>query len=230
MFASIAPRYDLLNRLLSFGIDGRWRDQAATAALTRGASSDSGAAVSNILDVATGTGDLAFTLARQAPQATVIGIDFAEPMLDIARSKARARASTVTFQSGDGTALEFPDDSFDAVTIAYGLRNFDDIDAGLREFYRVLRPGGRLVVLEFPPPGKGFFGSLFRFYFRRVLPAVGGLVSGRPSAYHYLPASVMTFPDPDALAQRLRDAGFGPVSFRLQTFGVSALHQGEKAL
>lgn len=220
MFSTIAPRYDALNRLLSFGVDRRWRVQAARAALRGGAR--------HVLDVATGTGDLAFTLASLAPDADVLGVDFAEPMLELARSKARARRARVRFEVGDGTALGYPDDSFDAVTIAYGLRNFDDLDGGLREFWRVLRPGGRLVVLEFPPPPGGLFGSLYRLYFTRVLPTVGGLISGRESAYRYLPQSVLAFPSPEALARRMREAGFAAVSYRLQTFGVSAIHLGEK--
>jgi demethylmenaquinone methyltransferase/2-methoxy-6-polyprenyl-1,4-benzoquinol methylase len=220
MFSTIAPRYDALNRLLSFGVDRRWRAQAARAALQGGAR--------RVLDVATGTGDLAFTLAAMAPDADIVGVDFAEPMLQLASAKAGSRSGRVRFEVGDGTRLNFPDDSFDALTIAYGLRNFDDLDRGLREFHRVLRPGGRLVVLEFPPPPGGWFGALYRWYFTRVLPAVGGLVSGRGSAYRYLPASVLAFPDPDALAERMRAAGFADVHFHLQTFGVSAIHLGEK--
>lgn len=220
MFSTIAPRYDALNRLLSFGIDRRWRVQAARAALQGGAR--------RVLDVATGTGDLAFTLAVLSPSAEIVGIDFAEPMLDLARAKAGSRNERIRFEVGDGTRLACPDGSFDAVTIAYGLRNFDDLDAGLREFSRVLRPGGRLVVLEFPPPPGGPFGVLYRWYFTRVLPAIGGLVSGRASAYRYLPASVLAFPAPDELAERMRAAGFEDVRFRLQTFGVSAIHLGEK--
>lgn len=220
MFSTIAPRYDALNRLLSLGVDRRWRSQAARAALQDGAR--------RVLDVATGTGDLAFTLAGQAPEAEVTGVDFAEPMLARARAKGDGRRSRVRFEVGDGTALRFADGSFDAVTIAYGLRNFSDIDAGLREFLRVLRPGGRLVVLEFPPPPGGAFGTLYSVYFRRLLPAIGALVSGRGAAYRYLPASVIAFPRPDALAERMRAAGFDDVRYRLQTFGISAIHVGEK--
>lgn len=220
MFSTIAPRYDVLNRLLSFGVDRRWRAQAAHEALAD--------AARRVLDVATGTGDLALTLASLAPEAEVTGVDFAEPMLDRARDKARGHAGRLRFEVGDGTALRFTEGSFDAVTIAYGLRNFDDIDAGLREFLRVLRPGGRLVVLEFPPPPGGAFGAAYRLYFRRVLPAVGALVSGRGAAYRYLPASVIAFPPPPALADRMRTAGFGNVRFHLQTFGISAIHVGEK--
>lgn len=220
MFSTIAPRYDALNRLLSLGVDRRWRLQAAREALAGGGR--------RLLDVATGTGDLAFTLGAMAPEAQVTGVDFAEAMLERARGKAAGRPGRVRFEVGDGTELAFPEGSFDAVTIGYGLRNFVDIDAGLREFLRVLRPGGRLVVLEFPPPPGGAFGAVYRCYFQRVLPAVGGLVSGRASAYRYLPASVAAFPPPEALAERMRGAGFAGVRYRLQTFGISAIHVGEK--
>ena len=221
MFDAIAPRYDLLNALLSLGIDRSWRRAAVAAALVD--------APRSILDVATGTADLALALERSAQGARVIGVDFSEPMLSVGRAKVARAGSNVDLQWGDGTALPYPDASFDAVTIAYGLRNFADVDAGLREFARVLRPGGRLVILEFPPPPRGVFGRLFRAYFTRVVPALGGLLSGRPAAYAYLPASVMAFPTPDALAERMRRAGFTSVRYRLQTFGVSALHEGVTA-
>lgn len=228
MFAGIAGRYDLLNTVLSLGLDRRWRWQAARAALAAPAVRSAG--TPRLLDVATGTGDLAFALARALPRASVTAVDFVEPMLERARRKGArlgAPATSITFAHGDGTDLAFADDSFDAVTIAFGLRNFADLDAGLREFRRVLRPGGRLVVLEFPPPPRGLFGALFRLYFLRVLPVLGGLVSGRASAYRYLPDSVLAFPPPEALAQRMRDAGFAGVHYQLQTGGVSALHVGE---
>jgi len=221
MFDGIAPRYDLLNALLSLGVDRGWRRQAVAWALARGPR--------DVLDVATGTADLAIALRRAAPGARVVGVDFSEPMLEVGRAKAARRGVDVRLEVGDGTALPYPDASFDVVTIAYGLRNFADVDAGLREFRRVLRFGGRLVVLEFPPPPRGAFGRLFRFYFTRVVPWLGGLVSGRPGAYAYLPASVMAFPAPEALADRMRAAGFGDVRYRLQTLGVSALHRGEAA-
>ncbi|WP_373466583.1 ubiquinone/menaquinone biosynthesis methyltransferase [Truepera radiovictrix] len=224
MFGAIARRYDLLNGLLSAGFDRRWRAQATRAAF-RGL--PQGVPL-RVLDVATGTADLALALKRARPQAEVVGVDFAEPMLAIGRRKARARGLSVRLELGDGLALPYGDAQFDVVTIAYGLRNFADIDRGLREFLRVLRPGGRLVVLEFPPPPKGLFGRAFRFYFLRVLPRLGGLVSGRGSAYRYLPASVLAFPDPQALAARIAAAGFVGVRFRLQTLGVSALHTAFK--
>jgi demethylmenaquinone methyltransferase/2-methoxy-6-polyprenyl-1,4-benzoquinol methylase len=221
MFNDIAGRYDFLNAVLSLGVDRGWRTQAIRAALSE--------QPFKILDVATGTADVALALKRASPSSAVTGVDFAEAMLEVGRRKASARGLDVTLSVADGTALPFADGSFDALTIAYGLRNFVDIDAGLREFRRVLRPGGRLVVLEFPPPPSGVFGRLFRFYFLRVLPAVGGWLSGRPSAYHYLPASVLAFPHPEGLAERMRQAGFRDVKYQLQTLGVSALHQGVAA-
>lgn len=220
MFSEIAPTYDLLNRVLSFGVDRRWRAEAARTVLQPFAA----ASGLRVLDVASGTGDLTFAIKRARPDAQVVGADFAEPMLELARSKAAARGLEVDFLVADGTDLPFEDAQFDAVTIAYGLRNFADPDAGLREFRRVLRPGGRLAVLEFPPPPEGAIGSLFRFYFRRLLPQLGGLVSGKRSAYAYLPESVFAFFEPEVLEQRLKEAGFDRVTHRLQTFGVSALH------
>lgn len=221
MFSRIAPTYDLLNTVLSLGLDERWRREAAAAALEKGAR--------QVLDVATGTGKLAFALKRASPDCAVTGVDFAAPMLELAREAALRRGLEVEFAEADGTALPFQDGSFDAVTIAYGLRNFTDVDAGLREFRRVLRPGGRLVVLEFPPPPDGVLGRAFRFYFERVLPWVGGMVSGRRSAYAYLPRSVKAFLAPEALKVRMEEAGFAGVYYRLQTLGVSAVHVGEAA-
>lgn len=225
MFSEIAPTYDLLNTVLSFGIDGRWRRQAARAALPGEVLGR--AATPVVLDVATGTGNVVLALKRRCTRCTVVGVDFAEPMLERARVKAALAGVEATFEVADGSALPYPDGSFDAVTIAYGLRNFADPDAGLREFRRVLRPGGRLVVLEFPPPPRGWFGSVFRGYFTTFLPRVGGWISGKRSAYAYLPASVLAFFPPEDLAQRMRDAGFATVRYHLQSFGISALHVGE---
>lgn len=228
MFSEIAPTYDLLNTVLSLGVDRAWRREAAAAALAEleGTMSAGLVGAPRVLDVATGTGKLAFALKRACPACSVLGVDFAEPMLAVARSAAARAGLDVRFERADGTALPYPDSSFDAVTIAYGLRNFADPDAGLEEFRRVLRPGGRLVVLEFPPPRPGLFGRLFSTYFERVLPRIGGAVSGRRSAYAYLPTSVLGFFPPEVLSEHLQRAGFVNVVHRLQTFGISAMHVG----
>ena len=219
MFSGIAGRYDLLNTLLSAGIDRLWRREAARLATE---------SATRILDVATGTGELAFELKRQAPAAVVTGVDFAEPMLEVARRKATAQGRQVEFLHADALELPFEAGTFDSVTIAYGLRNLADVDGALSEFARVLRPGGRLVILEFPPPPDGVLGEVYRFYFRNILPRVGGAVSGSRAAYEYLPQSVLAFPEPPALAQQMIRAGFGCVRYRLQSMGISAVFTGEK--
>lgn len=219
MFAQIAPRYDLLNRVLSFGVDRAWRKAAAQEALRR--------RPERILDVATGTADFALELKRRAPHATVIGCDFVPEMLALGREKARARHLDVTLEEGDALNLPYPDESFDALTCAFGFRNFAEYNRGLSEFYRVLKSGGRLVLLEFPPPAPGVFGALFRFYFRHILPRVGAVVSGSSGAYTYLPESVLAFPDPARLALMLHATGFR-VRYRLLTFGIAALHVADK--
>jgi demethylmenaquinone methyltransferase / 2-methoxy-6-polyprenyl-1,4-benzoquinol methylase len=216
MFARIAPRYDLVNRVLSLGIDRSWRREAAQAALA--------GAPRRILDVATGTGDLALLLAKGAPAHGVTGIDFAEEMLDLARAKALRAGVPIALQRADALALPFADASFDALTVAYGLRNFADVPGGLREMRRVLVEGGRLVVLEFPPPDDRPIGRAIRWYGRSVMPTLGGWLSGDRSAYAYLPASTQAFLEPERLADAIRGAGFGDVRYRLQTFGISALH------
>ena len=220
MFRDIAARYDLLNALLSLGVDRQWRAEATREALAGGPE--------RVLDVATGTADLALSIKRARPQTDVVGVDFVEAMLERGRTKAAKQNLDVTLLQGDGLKLPFDAASFDVVTIAYGLRNFADYARGLHEFCRVLKPGGRLVILEFPPPPEGPLGRIFRAYFLKVLPVIGGAVSGRRSAYSYLPESVLQFPKPDALARMMQDAGFGGVRYHLQTFGVSALHVGYK--
>ncbi len=216
MFGRIAPRYDLVNRVLSLGVDRSWRRDAARSALAH--------APARILDVATGTGDLALLLARGAGEGVVTGIDFSEEMLDLARAKAARQGVRVRLERADALALPFADASFDALTVAYGLRNFADVPAGLREMRRVLRAGGRLVVLEFPPPDDRPIGRAMRWYGRSVMPNLGGWLSGDRSAYAYLPASTHAFLEPERLADAMRAAGFGDVRYRLQTFGISALH------
>lgn len=220
MFSDIAPTYDLLNRLLSFGVDRLWRKRAV-ASLIRD-SGDEG----SFLDLATGTADVALEAHAQAGSgARIFGVDFAYPMLTRAKAKAAAQEAPLTLIQGDGLSLPFPDGAFDGVIIAFGLRNFEDRDAGLQEMGRVLREGGRLVVLEFGHP-VGLFGLLYAFYFRVLLPVVGRLVSAHRSAYNYLPNTVYEFPEAEQLSAMMRDAGFREVSHRPMTGGIAELHIG----
>lgn len=222
MFAGIAGRYDLLNHLLSGNVDKLWRRRVARSlqsSLIEGA---------HVLDVACGTGDLSLVLAR-AGAAQVVGLDFCRPMLEIARRKAEADTRVIPFVEGDALRLPFADETFDAATIAFGLRNLAGVSDGLKELRRILRPGGRLAVLEFSSPVVPGFRALFRFYFARVLPRIGGLVSGERGAYEYLPDSVSRFPDQKRLAALMREAGFENVSYRNLTGGIAALHTGTRA-
>jgi len=220
MFGDIAHRYDFLNHLLSFGVDTRWRNQAVKLALK-----DSPKA---ILDVATGTGDLAIALKKAMPASKVSGIDFSEGMLKFAHKKSSKKAMDIDFKVGDGQNIDFADNSFELVTIAYGIRNFSDRDLGLREFYRVLKPKGKLIILEFSPPKKDLFGRLFNFYFLKLSPYIAGLISGRRDAYEYLGESVLEFPNPEEFTAIIANAGFTQTSFKKQLFGVSVLYYGEK--
>ncbi|HKO42571.1 MAG TPA: bifunctional demethylmenaquinone methyltransferase/2-methoxy-6-polyprenyl-1,4-benzoquinol methylase UbiE [Pyrinomonadaceae bacterium] len=220
MFGGIASRYDLLNHTLSGNVDKRWR-----RVLTEKLSDVD--ADQRVLDVACGTGDLSLEL-HQAGHTNVVGIDFCRPMLAIAKSKAEARNVEIPFIEGDALSLPFDDGSFALVTIAFGLRNLSSVEQGVTELLRVLAPGGRLAVLEFSKPVIPVLSSIFRFYFSRVLPFLGGLVSGSRSAYEYLPDSVRRFPDQEQLAALMSDAGFAEVSFENLTGGIAALHFGTR--
>jgi demethylmenaquinone methyltransferase/2-methoxy-6-polyprenyl-1,4-benzoquinol methylase len=219
MFTAIAPRYDFLNHLLSLNVDRRWR-RAAVAQLGWEAKSDG-----RYLDLCAGTLDLATVLAR-APgfSGQVIGADFVMPMLERGRGKA-ARTRAV---AADALTLPFADAQFDGAMVAFGVRNLADLDLGLREAARVLKPGSRFVVLEFATPRHPAFRALYLLYFRRLLPAIGRLVSKHRDAYTYLPESVLEFPDPDAFARRLQGAGFSEVRFELLSGGICALHHGAR--
>jgi demethylmenaquinone methyltransferase/2-methoxy-6-polyprenyl-1,4-benzoquinol methylase len=220
MFASIAPRYDLLNRLLSLGVDRRWR-----AVLVAALGPLEG---KRVVDLCCGTGDVAFLLARRG--ARVLGIDFTIEMLRIARARRASAASAgeraAGFVLGDACTLPLAPRSADAVTIAFGIRNVGDRGAGLREIARVLRPGGRLLVLEFGSPRNRFVARAFGLYFRRVLPRLGGWISGDPDAYTYLPESVAAWPSAEAFGREIERAGYRDCGHRALSGGVAFLHWG----
>jgi demethylmenaquinone methyltransferase / 2-methoxy-6-polyprenyl-1,4-benzoquinol methylase len=222
MFASIAPRYDLLNHLLSLNIDRRWRREAVDRLGWERRPQG------RYLDNCAGTLDLAVELAgRTGFRGRVVGGDFTFAMLQAGSHKIPALP--VEPVCADALALPFPDGSFDGATVGFGVRNLADLDAGLAEFARVLRPGSRLVILEFTTPGWQPFRGLYFFYFRKILPLVGRLVSRHGSAYSYLPESVLRFPEPAALAEKMRHAGFEQVEWTSLTGGIAALHQGVRA-
>jgi len=220
MFSGIAGRYDLLNHLLSLNIDKRWRKIVADE--MRIILERPGAVV---LDVACGTGDLTLELRRGA-KAAVIGTDFCRPMLAVAQQKESDLS--VPYVEADALRLPFSDATFDALTIAFGLRNLADVRGGLSELLRVLKPGGGMFVLEFSDPVVPGFKQLFNLYFSRILPFIGGLVSGSRGAYEYLPDSVSKFPGQLELAAMMESVGFANIAFRNLTGGIAALHSGSK--
>lgn len=234
MFTEIAPRYDLLNHLLSLQLDRLWRKRAARRLRPILQRHDA-----LVLDLCCGTGDLALALARVGP-ARIIGADFSHSMLVRARAKS-ARRQRVPSHSGltapppmvlfeaDALGLPFADASFDLVTTAFGFRNLANYEAGLREIQRVLKPGGTVAILEFAEPPEGRLGDLYRWYFCNVLPKIGGLISGDQAAYKYLPKSVARFFRPPELAALMSAVGFHSVDYRTWTFGTVALHTALRA-
>lgn len=224
MFGEIAPWYDFLNHFLSLNIDKRWRTITANRVPPVG--------TEPILDLCTGTGDLALTYDRAAGgKAPIVAADFCNEMLVRAAKKAEkaGAASRIQFVEADAQHLPFPDACFQLVTNAFGLRNVTDPDQGLREMIRVTRPGGRIAILEFSKPRGKLFGKLYLGYFRSILPRVGQFLSkNNQAAYQYLPASVLNFPDGEAMAAKLRDHGLLNVTHFPLTFGIATLYVGEK--
>jgi demethylmenaquinone methyltransferase/2-methoxy-6-polyprenyl-1,4-benzoquinol methylase len=220
MFTQIAPRYDFLNHALSLNIDKRWRrlviKQVAELLRRPGAVA---------LDLCCGTADLSLELGALAP---TFGVDFCHPMLELGFKKVRRARRPVELVEGDALRVPFADSMFDVVTVAFGLRNVDGTTAGLREIYRLLKPGGRGVILEFSRPQVPVFRSLFQFYFTRLLPRIGNAVSGSSFAYQYLPDSVQAFPDQKELAAIMGAVGFSDVRYYNLFGGVASLHIGDK--
>ena len=224
MFTSIAPRYDLLNHVLSCNVDRLWWSRTARKFRHILARPDA-----RILDLCCGTGDMAFALCRETKnsQARIVGADFSHAMLQRANSKSRLSQSAPEWIEADALNLPFPDGHFDLVTSAFGFRNLADYDAGLREIVRVLRPGGECGILDFGEP-KGIFGSVYRFYFKQVLPRIGAVISGVRGPYAYLPASVERFPSPPEMIQRLKAAGLNRPVWMPYSFGIAGLYRGIK--
>jgi len=220
MFSAIASRYDLLNHLLSGNVDKRWRRIVASRVREKLSLSSE----PRVLDVACGTGDLSLTL-FETTGAGVVGTDFCRPMLAIAADKLAGRVRLI---EGDALDLPFRDGTFDVATIAFGLRNLSNVENGLKELSRVLRPGGWVAVLEFSRPVNPVLRPLFNLYFRKLLPWMGGLISGSRSAYTYLPASVQKFPDQSQLSLLMEQAGFVQVGYENLTGGIAALHMGRR--
>jgi demethylmenaquinone methyltransferase / 2-methoxy-6-polyprenyl-1,4-benzoquinol methylase len=221
MFNNISHRYDFLNHFLSLGIDKLWRKQAISLLRSR--------SPKFILDVATGTGDFAIQALTLNPD-KVIGVDISTGMLDMGRVKIREQKleSRIELLEGDSENLPFEENKFDAITVAFGVRNFENLELGLREIKRVLKPGGMLVVLEFSKPRAFPFKQLYNFYFKSILPGVGRMVSADKAAYTYLPASVEAFPDGNDFIQVLQRVGFNETQCRTLTFGISSIYTGTK--
>jgi demethylmenaquinone methyltransferase/2-methoxy-6-polyprenyl-1,4-benzoquinol methylase len=222
MFTLIAPRYDLLNHVLSFNVDRMWWRKTARYFAKVLSRPDA-----NVLDLCCGTGDMTFALLRQAGKSAgrILGADFSHAMLQ--RAATKSAGTGLRWIEADALDLPFPSEQFDLVTTAFGFRNLADYDAGLREVVRVLRPDGECGILDFAEP-RGLVGSVYRIYFKQVLPRVGTLISGVRGPYAYLPSSVERFPEPSEMLKRMRAAGFREVSWRPYTFGIAGLYWGKK--
>ncbi len=220
MFNGIAADYDNLNHVLSLNVDKAWRRKALKEISPH----------HSVLDLACGTGDFAIEIAKAFPKAHVTGVDLSEGMLKVMKEKVTKQGlgARVSIETGDGENLRFPDSSFDRVTNAFGIRNFEDKDKGLREALRVLKPGGRLVILELSRPENKLIRWFYDLYFLNILPKIGGKVSGNKGAYCYLPASVKSFPGREEFSAMMRQAGFEDVTHKAFTFGICRMYTGEK--
>lgn len=222
MFDNISSSYDFLNHFLSLGIDKRWRRKAVRLLKKDNPQS--------ILDVATGTGDLALTIYKYLKPKKVIGVDISKGMLSVGKEKVKKKnlADFIELKEGDATALSFENNSFDAATVSFGVRNFEDLKKGLLEIKRVLRPGGKFMILEFSKP-KGFLiRTIYKMYFKYILPLVGGLVSKDKQAYTYLPDTVMDFPEGDEFVKILTDVNYKNIKCYRLSFGISTIYLAEK--
>ena len=222
MFDQIAFRYDFLNRLLSGGIDIYWRKKALKQLTS--------VQPSLMLDVATGTGDVAIMANKYLKPKKIIGIDISEGMLELGKKKVAKLLlnNEIEFQLGDSEAIKFPDDTFDAVTVAFGVRNFEDLEKGLREMLRVLKPGGKLVVLEFSRPKQAAFKGLYNFYMKAVAPQAGRWLSKNKEAYQYLHSSVKAFPEGETFLHILQKVGFSETTFKSLSLGICTIYCGRK--
>lgn len=222
MFDNIAPDYDRLNHILSLNIDKNWRKKAVRELADE-------ARPLNVLDVACGTGDFTIEIARKVPQgSTVVGVDISDGMIAVGLEKLAKLGIDATLKVADCEALPYEDNTFDRISVGFGVRNFEHLELGLSEMYRVLAPGGKLVILELSVPSNAFIRWCYKLYFLKILPFIGGLVSGDRSAYEYLPASVLRFPAPDKFMSIMKSAGFDVVEHRALTLGVCRMYIGKK--
>lgn len=222
MFNNIAPYYDFLNHFLSLGIDRGWRRKAINML--------DAPRYSLIVDIATGTGDVAIAMAQRLKVDQIVGVDIAEEMLELGRAKIRKRnlEDKIRLEAGDSENLQFADNSADAITVAFGVRNFEHVENGLKEMWRVLKPGAQLIILEFSRPRVFPVKQLFNFYFRNILPLVGRITSRDPKAYGYLYESVQAFPDRDAFTDLLNKIGFRETNWQSLTLGICCIYSARK--
>lgn len=222
MFDNIAPDYDKLNHILSLNIDKNWRKKTVRELADE-------SRPLNVLDVACGTGDFTIEIARKAPEgSTVVGVDISDGMISVGLEKLAKLGIDATLKVADCEALPYEDNTFDRISVGFGVRNFEHLELGLSEMYRVLTPGGKLVILELSVPSNAFIRWCYKLYFLKILPFIGGLVSGDRSAYEYLPASVLRFPAPDKFMAIMKSAGFDIVEHKALTLGVCRMYIGKK--